>query len=316
MADPVRIFVYAPLREDHLAQIRSVDPRVEAEAGRDQSRALAAAPDLEVLVGWRVPEPVIGAARRLRWFHSLAAGVDHMIEVLDPRVVITSSSGIHAVPISEHVFAMALMWVRSIHVAHRNQVTHTWDRPAAVGDELHGRTLGVLGLGEIGREIARLGRAFGMCIIGTKRTPEPVDGVERVYGPDDTDAVVAQSDVLVIALPLTAATRDLIGEAQFRLIKPGAFLVNIGRGEIVEEEAMVRALRDGRLGGAGLDVFAREPLPAGSPLWDMPNVIITPHVSGDSPRYLDRAVPLFVENLRRYLSGEPLHNLVDRERGY
>ncbi len=316
MAAPLRILVYAPLRETHLAAIRAVDPRVEIEATRDRERAMAASPEAEVLVGWRVPEALVRRATRLRWFHSLAAGVDQMLALLDPAIRVTTSSGIHAIPMSEHVFGLMLMWSRRIHVAHRNQIGRAWDRAAAAGDELHGKTLGVLGLGEIGREVARRAGAFGMRVIGTRRTAEAVLGVEDVHGPEGTAAVLAAGDVVVIALPLTRETRGLVGEAALRAMKPGALLVNVGRGEIVDEAALSRALREGWIAGAGLDVYAREPLPADSPLWDLPNVIMTPHVAGDSPRYLDRAAPLLAENVRRYLADEPLRNLVDRARGY
>jgi phosphoglycerate dehydrogenase-like enzyme len=155
-----------------------------------------------------------------------------------------------------------------------------------------------------------------MRVIGIKRTPSPVPYVERVLPPEGLDEVLAESDAVVIALPLTPQTRGLIGERELRLMKPTAFLINVGRGPIVQEAALLRALREGWIAGAALDVFEREPLPPDSPFYDLENVILTPHVAGTSPRYMDRAIPLFCENLARYLRGETLLNVVDKERGY
>src|SRR3990170_3656626 len=185
-----------------------------------------------------------------------------------------------------------------------------------MGDEVRGKTMGVLGLGHIGAEIAEKAHVFGMRVIGTKRTPADVPHVDRIYPPDELREVLRASDVVVIALPLTSDTRGLLGEAAFRAMKRTALVINIGRGPIVQEAALVRALQEGWIGGAGLDVFEREPLPADSPLWGMEHVIITPHGSGGWPGYMDAAIPLLCDNLRRYLDGAPMRNLVDKARGY
>lgn len=211
---------------------------------------------------------------------------------------------------------MILAFAKRLHRAVRNQTAHRWDRAGTIGDELHGKTLGILGLGAIGRALAARAAAFGMRVVGTKRTPQDVPHVERVYPPEGTDEVLRQADYVAIVLPLTAATRGLIDGRALRLMKASAVLINVGRGAIVDEPALIDALQARRIAGAGLDVFEREPLPADSPLYDMEHVIITPHVSGASPAYYDRAIPLFCDNLRRFLAGQSLANVVDPARGY
>ncbi|MDQ7819647.1 MAG: D-2-hydroxyacid dehydrogenase [Armatimonadota bacterium] len=314
---PVHVLVFARLEAHHLEQIRAVDPRVRVSTVTDRTAGLELAADADVMVGWDIPREVVQRASRLRWIHSTAAGVDQLLhpEVCERDIVVTSSSGIHP-PLVEHVFAFMLALSRRLHVAVRLQLQKRWDRRRMVGDELAGRTLGILGLGTIGREIAARARAFDMRVVGTKRTPAPVPGVERVLPPEGLPEVLREADVVVVTLPLTPQTRGLLGEAEFRMMKPSALFINVGRGAVVREDALVRALREGWIAAAALDVFEHEPLPADSPLYDLENVILTPHVSGTSPRYMDRAVPLFCENLRRFLTGQPLLNLVDKERGY
>ncbi|HET6947193.1 MAG TPA: D-2-hydroxyacid dehydrogenase [bacterium] len=317
MSDPIVVLVFATLEERHIAQLRSVDPRVRVVAATDLARAIELAPQAEIMVGWNVPREAVQRAPKLRWIHSTAAGVDQLLhpEVLEREIVVTSSSGIHQ-PLVEHVFAMVLALTRRLHIAIRNQVHRRWERRQATGDEVRGKTMGVLGLGHIGAEIAEKAHVFGMRVIGTKRTPADVPHVDRIYPPDELREVLRASDVVVIALPLTPDTRGLLGEAAFRAMKRTALVINIGRGPIVQEAALVRALQEGWIGGAGLDVFEREPLPADSPLWGMEHVIITPHVSGGWPGYMDAAIPLLCDNLRRYLDGAPMRNLVDKARGY
>lgn len=208
------------------------------------------------------------------------------------------------------VFVKDLAWLRA------QQAGHRWERYCA--RELRGMTLGVIGLGHVGQEVARTGHALGMRVIGTKRTipPEGVLHVERVLPPDAAGDVIREADVLVLIVPQTGTTRGLLGEAELRSMKPGAILINIARGSIVDEEALIAVLRDGHLGGAALDVFAREPLPADSPLWDLPNVIVSPHSASTVPGENARLTELFCENLRRYLDGRPLLNLFERDRLY
>ena len=313
----VHVLVFTSVEERHLDRIREVDPRVRVTAV-DRQRGIELAPSAEIMVvGWNVPEDVVRRANKLRWIQSVGAGVDSLIvpEIMSREIVLTTSSGIHQ-SVVEHVIAVMLVFTRRLHLALRDQLRRKWDRSRASGEELLGKTLGILGLGTIGAEIAQKAHAFGMRVIGMRRTAAPVPGVDRVVGPDGLSMVLQESDAVVVALPLTPQTRGLVGEDAFRTMKPSALFINVGRGPIVQEQALISALREGRIAGAALDVFEREPLPADSPLYGFENVIITPHVSGTSPAYMDRAVPLFCENLQRYLRGETLRNIVDKELGY
>lgn len=252
----------------------------------------------------------------LRWMHTASAGVDHILfpELRDSDIVLTNASGVFNIPIAETVLAYMLAVVKRLPEFLAQQRERRWHKLPL--RELRGLTVGIVGLGDIGTEIARLCRAFGMHVLGLRRRPLPSDVADEVLPPDRLHDLLARSDFVVIALPLTEETRGLIGRAELAAMKPGAWLINISRGAIVDEEALVEALREGRIGGACLDVFAEEPLPSESPLWEMPNVIITPHNSWSSPRIEEREVELFLENLRRYVSGEPLLNVVDKRAGY
>jgi phosphoglycerate dehydrogenase-like enzyme len=321
MTEPraLRLLVVLPVEEHHLNQIRQVAPEAEVEQTTDRARVVDLAPEVDVIVGWNVSREAVQRAGRLRWIHSTAAGVDQLLhpEILERDIILTTSSGIHAESITEHVLALMLAFARRLHVAIRNQLAHRWDRPSTVGRELRGKTVGILGLGHIGREVAARAAAFGMRVIGTKHTPEPIPHADRVLPPEGLDEVLREADYLVITLPLTSGTRGLIGPRELGLMKSSAYLINVARGAIVQEAALIEALRQGRLAGAGLDVFEREPLPQDSPLYEMEQVILTPHVSGGGGTgYYDLAIPLFCENLRRYLTGEPLVNVVDKRRGY
>jgi phosphoglycerate dehydrogenase-like enzyme len=316
--EPLTVLVLARMDDRYLEMIRAVDPRVRVVAATDLDRAAAAAPQADAIVAWQIPAQVLARASRLRWIHTTAAGADGLIvpAVREGRVVLTSSVGIHTVGLPEHVMALVLAFARRLHVAIRQQAARRWDRAAVVGDEIQGKTLGILGLGAIGRAVAQRAAAFGMRVIGTRRSPAAVAHVERVLGPEATDQVLREADYLVIVLPLTPQTEGLIDARALRLMKRSAVLINVGRGKVVREADLIAALQDGTIAGAGLDVFEREPLPADSPLYGMENVIITPHTSGASRTYYDRAIPLFCENLRRFLDGRPMVNVVDPERGY
>lgn len=257
----------------------------------------------------------------LRWVQAWSAGVNSLLA--DPAVLaadyrITTTSGIHAVPISEMVLGYMTTFARGIHRAVRAQVAATWDSdPWSSLSELHGKTLLILGAGAIGTRVAELGRAFGMRTTGIRRRPaEAQDSAFPIHSATEISDLLPQADYVVNTLPLTAETRNLVDADAIARMKPGAFFVNIGRGATVDEAALIAALQSGHLGGAGLDVFSEEPLPPESPLWAMENVIMTRHYAGSSPRYDERAMDLFMDNLVRYQAGEPLKNEVDRARGY
>ncbi len=212
--------------------------------------------------------------------------------------------------------ALTLAFSRRLHVDVRNQIACRWDRPAGVGGEIRGQVMGILGLGQIGRALAPLAAGFGMRVIGTRRTPEAVPHVDRVLPPERLDDVLREADYVVALVPVTPATRGLFGEREFRLMKPTAVFINVARGPVVQEQALIAALREGWIAGAGLDVFDEEPLPPDHPLYTFEQVIITPHVSGVTPRFFDRVAGAFCDNLRRYLSGRPLRHVVDVAQGY
>src|SRR5712692_10273805 len=278
----MHILVFARLEPRHLEQIRAVDPHVRVTAVTDQPRGTDLVPSAEVMVGWNIPQEAVQRAARLKWIHSTAAGVDQLLypEVRERGITMTASSGIHQ-PLVEHVFAFLLGLERRLHVAMRQQLQHRWDRARTMGDEVAGKTLGILGLGTIGQQLVRKAQAFDMRVIGTKRTPTPISGVDRVLPPDGLPQVMRESDAVVVALPLTPPTRGLIGERQRQTMKPTAWFINVGRGPIVHETALIQALRARRIAGAALDVFEHEPLRSDSPLYELENVILTPHVSGD-----------------------------------
>ena len=294
----------------------------------DQEQLIAQLPETEILCSFSVPVNWRELAPNLRWLQYPGAGVDGLRSsgLLDAQsgVVVTSAAGIHATTISEYVFGSMLMFNWNWPQMVRLQDGHVWARSAGWynlgGRELAGQTLGVVGLGSIGRRIAQVGRAFGMRVLGMRRsfTGENASDpdVDQSYPPSALRKLLGQSDYVVLSVPLTPETEHMIGEAELRSMKPNAYLVNIARGRVIDEQALIRALREGWIAGAGLDVAEVEPLPANSPLYTMPNVILTPHIAGVSVHYESRLAHLFAENLRRYRAGEPLLNCFDPARGY
>ncbi len=305
----------ARMQPHHAELIRSCAAEVDVRVVR-REEAEGHLPDAEVLVSWAVPDAWVERAPRLRWVHVTSAGVDHLLggALWRSAVLITNSRGIHATPLAEHVLGWLLMFARNLHVHVEHQRQRRWQRDE--GGQLAGSTVGVLGLGAVGQEVARLCKACGAQVWGMRRRPRPTPHVDRVVGPEGLQEVLRRSDYVVLTLPLVPSTRGLVGREQLEWMKPGAVLVNVGRGGLVDEAALVEALQEGRLRGAALDTFAFEPLPPESPLWGLPNVLLSPHVAGSFRGYMDRVVELFCDNLKRYVAGEPLRNVVDREAGY
>lgn len=281
---------------------------------------LAAVAEVEAAIGTNSGARVrklIGAAPRLRWYHSVGAGVEDLIDVPEFRergITLTNNSGAYDIQIAEHAIAFILAGAKRLHRYRDQQARREWKDHRQ--DEVRGATLVVYGLGSIGAEIGRLGAALGMRVIGVRRRTDAVVGIDRIVPPERLGDVAAEADYLAVAAPLTRATRGAVSREVIAGMKTSAWIVNIARGAIVDEDALAEALRDGRLGGAGLDAFSVEPLPADHPFWSLENVIISPHSSNSSPRVRERTVALFVENLRRFKVGEPLLNRVDFEAGY
>lgn len=288
-------------------------------APKDESD-LAAVADAEAAIGTNSgtrARKLLGAAPRLRWYHSVGAGVEDLIDVPEFRergIALTNNSGSYDIQIAEHAVAFILAGAKRLHRYRDQQARHEWKEHRQ--DEVRGATLVVFGLGSIGAEIGRLGAALGMRVIGVRRRTEPVPGIDQVVPPERLGEVASEADYLAVAAPLTRATRGAVSRDVIARMKKSAWIVNIARGAIVDEVALADALRDGRLGGAGLDAFSVEPLPGDHPLWALENVIISPHSSNSSPHVRERTLALFVENLRRFKVGEPLLNRVDLEAGY
>jgi phosphoglycerate dehydrogenase-like enzyme len=310
------------------------------DGGGLSGEAVEAVRGAEIYFGLGLPRTLLQAAlappSRLRWIHTGAAGVASLLhaELVESDVMLTNSAGIHAEPMAETVLGMMLHFARGFDYAVRAQAQRDWHTASfeAVDSgvrEIAGATLGVIGYGGIGRAVARRAAALGMQVRalrrtgsgGRGRTGAAVDGmtpgdVEMVSGADALDRILADSDFIVLSLPSTPATRGMIGQRELALTKRDAVLINVARGDVVDERALIDALHARRLRGAGLDVFREEPLSVDSPLWTLDNVLITPHVSATSPRFWQRETELLVDNLRSYLAGEPLRNVVDTTAGY
>ncbi len=328
----IRVVLTTPIDAQNVQRIKAVSERIQLEqvsplvlaekkgdfANKEKLTLLLR--EAEVIYGWihHFPKNLPERTSRLKWIQTMSAGVDRLPgEILKSHVRIATARGLHRTPMGEVVLEMMLMFVKDAPSCLLMKQAREWRRfrPKL----LRGQTVGILGLGAIGREIARLCKAFGMKVIGVRRSggPEPpFPDVDRVYPRDCLPELLAESDFVVLALPLTKETKGMIGEKELRGMKPSAYLINVARGAIVDEGALLRALEEKWIAGAGLDVFIQEPLPPESKFYELPNVIFSPHISGDMPDYELRATEVFCENLRRYLAGEPFLHEVDKEKEY
>ena len=294
-----------------------------AADGADFARAL---PEADVVVAAALSDDELARGGRVRWLSSVAAGLDEIVTpaLLARGVAITNASGVHGPNIAEHVLAMILMFTRGMPRLLRAQLARRWDRDLKSRSdgpgELTGKTLLIVGLGRIGEAIAARARPFGVRIVALKHDAssrhDASVAVDELLPMDALDEALGRADHVCITVPLTRDTRHLMNAPRLARLRAGAFIYNVSRGAVIDEAALVEALRAGKLAGAGLDVFEEEPLPATSPLWDLENVIVTPHVSGATPLYYQRTAAIFADNLERFLSGRPLANRFDPARGY
>ena len=303
-------------------------PTVSDGDGSDRPSAevLSAVRDAEAYVGFGLPRALLQAAPALRWVHSAAAGVGSALhpELAERGIRLTNSAGVHAAPMAEYVLAGVLHFLRGFDVAVRQQAGARWEREPFVGAGHSARELGecralIVGAGGIGSAVARALSAHGVACTGLRRRPElgAPEGFARVAGPDALDAELPAADLLVLSAPLTAGTRALLTAERLDRLPAGAIVVNVGRGALLDEEALADRLRRGTLRGAVLDVFQQEPLPAESPLWGLERTLVTPHVSAVSPRrFWERELALVLDNWSRHHGGQPLRNLVDPHAGY
>lgn len=308
------------LDDEQVRRVREAAPGLRVLVTRERDEIEAVLDEVEIAVG-QFPLELLAKAPRLRWFQQWGAGADWLLrypEAVKAEFLLTNVSGVHAVPISEHVLAYLLSFARGFPVASRDQLAHNWNPLGSSRIfELAGKSMLLLGVGAIGARLARVAAALDMRVVGVRRDPsQGEEGVAEMHGMLELPRLLPSADFVVLTVPLTEQTRGLIGEPELKAMKESAYLVNIGRGGTVREDDLVRALREGWISGAGLDVFEEEPLPRESPLWAMENVIITSHYSGDTPHYDERSLAIFLDNLRRYRAGETLRNLVDKGRGY
>ena len=333
----MKIVATVPLTDSQRSTIAAAAPGSEIVDRQCRSREEAGAlvsGGCDVLLTFLIPNDLPKQAPALRWIQLLSAGADHALGSLKGSgIPFATSSGIHATPIGEYTIASMLAWARRFHVTIRAQSRHEWSRRAVMNnlDVIRGKTLGIVGYGSIGRETGRLAAAFGMRVLALKRNYEErrdpgwcPEGLgdpegripERWFGRDGCAEMLSQSDYVSVTLPNTPQTVKFVGAREIAAMKPGAYIVNIGRGAVIDEQALIEALKAGKIGGAGLDVFEKEPLPAESALWDIEEALLTPHVSGDFRAYTDLACDLFAENLSRFSSNRPLLNIVDPALGY
>ncbi|MGA7670589.1 MAG: D-2-hydroxyacid dehydrogenase [Nitrolancea sp.] len=308
------------LEQPYVERIRTTYPDVEVVVCTERAKLPEMMDGAQALIGWGLNADLMQNHPELRWFATGGAGVDGVLfpELIESDLILTNNSGVHAPHMAEYLLGMMLGFVRGLPELMRAQTRHEWrGRDGLTVYELGRQTLAVVGLGDIGQALAWRANAIGMRVIGSRRHPgEAPRGVERIYAPEALHDMLSEADHVAITLPLTDETRGLFGSAEFAVMKPTSFIYNIGRGAIIDSDALMSALNGGQIAGAGLDVTDPEPLPADSPLWDMEDVVITAHTSGRGPFYWERGIELLVENIGRFMRDEPMLNVVDKKAGY
>lgn len=320
-----KILILMRLENRHLEAIRAAAPEARivllADPQEKKEKIGRYLPETEVVLGnfFREPLDQILTAPNLRWMQQSSAGANWLMDhpaFVASEIVLTSASGLHAIPISEHILAFMFCLARDMGRSIRDQGERKWSRSHRVS-ELDGQTMGLIGLGAVGEKTAEKAKGLNMRVLAMRRRPERSSPwVDRMHPPEEFMEMLPEADWVVITAPLTTETKGMIGERELRAMKRSAFIINISRGPLIQEGALVTALREKWIAGAGLDVFEEEPLPPSSPLWEMENVLITAHYAGSTPYYVDRLMGIFLENLRRYRAGEPLKNVVNKKLGY
>lgn len=327
--EPSDVFVYAreSIPREYIEKLNGLGVRVAVEPwahGEEEPIPSVDLTSCDVLLtmGWLDRLDILTRAPNVRWIHSISVGVDafSIPERLLPGLTVTNSKGCTSVPIAEHALALILALARGVPSIVERQAGRQWGGRSFATKELYGSTVGIIGYGEIGAEIGRRCKGLGMRVLGCRKHPgksrHPSEIADLVVDFARADEVIAQSDVLVLSLPSTEETIGFMNKRRLQAMKKDSFLVNVGRGSAIVEKDLAECLQRGMMAGAALDVFEQEPLPADHPLWDCPNVLISPHVAYDSPKNIDRCMELFLHNLTCYLRGEPLKNVVDMNAGY
>jgi phosphoglycerate dehydrogenase-like enzyme len=324
------VVISRPFPADLIRKIKDVSPHIvvtditallknEAQGDNANVKTLNdILANTEILFGSPSPANIINRAQKLRWIQAMSAGVESLLtpDIINSDILVTSASGIHGTQMGELAFEMILILTKQAATYMERQHNKKWERgPQTL---LHSKTLGILGLGHIGKEIARLASAFHMKVIAIDETRKtrPARNVDAMISGVKLHAFLAECDYVVVTLPLTDKTVNFLSKHEFKAMKPSAYLINIARGKIVDEDALIEALKTGKIAGAGLDTFKVEPLPLSSKLWEMPNVIITPHIGGTREDYDALVADVFCENLKRYLSGKKLLNIINKKKQY
>ena len=308
------------VKEKHLEKIRNVDKgiKVTVVSSLDKQEIARQLKDADIIAGIEPVVPSIKNSKNLKLIHVFSAGVEGVLtpEVVRSKVIVTNSSGIHAIPIAEHVLGFMLIFTRKLYDTFQKQQKKIWERNQHI-TELRGKTVLIVGLGHIGTEVARLSSLLGAKVLAVKNDiNNKPDFVESIYRSNQLEKVLPMADFIILCLPLTPNTHHLFDMKKFKLMKKSSVLINIGRGGWVNEKELIEALEEKIIGGVALDVTEEEPLPQTSKLWDMKNVVVTPHHSGWSEKYMDRGIDIFCTNLKAYLTHKLLPNLVDKKRGY
>jgi phosphoglycerate dehydrogenase-like enzyme len=321
--NPMKIILadtaYRPKLEELISQRISSAEFVYVSPSGEVNGSLDGA---EIFIAWglegRVVEPIVRQTNGLRWFHLMSAGVNDLMfpSMLDSDIVLTNARGIFAIPIAESVLAVMLLVSKKLRENFADAEKRHWERLPR--QELKGQTAGIFGLGAIGSEVAKRLLCFEMNVVGLKRRPDvpPPAPVDELFGTNDIKEFLYKSDWVIVCSALTPDTYQRFGEAEFKAMKPGAWFVNIARGEIADEDALLEAIENGWIAGACLDAFTQEPLPEDSPFWEHPKVVMTPHNSSNSPNTPQRNLELVKDNFERYLAGKPLRNVVNKSAGY
>ncbi|PTD94063.1 D-2-hydroxyacid dehydrogenase [archaeon SCG-AAA382B04] len=316
-----KILVSYPLPDKWFEKVREIED-VDVVKATEEEEILEEVKDAEVVFDKQISLRAFRAADELEWIQSPYVGVDMLLidEVVESDVRVTCARGIHSSQVSDHVFAFILCFAREIPGFIENRENRVWEErhpfPFKPLMELKQKNLGVVGLGTIGKEVARKGKCFNMNVLGVKKHQEDLEYVDELFTPKELDRVISRSDFLVLCVPYTPETKDMIGEKELREMKDSAYLINVARGEVLDEDALVQALRGDWVGGAALDVVDTEPLPKDSRLWKVNDLLLTPHVAGSTPRYWKRVYEIFRENIERYKEDKELINMVNKEEGY
>jgi phosphoglycerate dehydrogenase-like enzyme len=322
--DNITVLVLADPTEPRLAMLGELPPETGIAVGNSVEAFVRAAPDATVILNWSLQgdlqREVFRMCPNVEWVHSRSAGLDGLLfpELVESPVRLTNGSGVYSESLGEFVVGAILYFAKDLRRMIRNQAAGVWEQFDIV--EASGQTVGIVGYGDIGRAVASRVRGLGMRVLGVKRHGPPAHEAdplaERIYGPEGLIEMISRSDYVVVAAPLTPETLGLIGEPELAAMKPDAVLINVGRGPVVEEAALVKALSEKRIKGAALDVFDTEPLPEGHPFYKLENVLLSPHSADHTPDWLDQAMRFFVAQFERFHKGEPLKNVVDKKLGY